>query len=119
MTDIYVYEERPEGFQSQVEVAGCYCIHAGNLLVLKRHPDRPQGLTWGIPCGKLEKEETPLTAVKREVMEEVGILLEDPHSLGALYMQRGPLCYIYHMFEAVTDKAIALNLHEHTECLVP
>ncbi len=110
---IQVFTKRPTDFQPAVEVAACYCLHGGKLLLLERHPDKPQGLTWGVPCGKIELGESPLEAVKREVLEEVGLDINAPKPIGQLYMIFQTLPYIYHMFESPTQKNVTLNYDEH------
>ncbi len=73
----YVFLEPPQGFSSQMEVAGCFCEYQGKLLFLLRSPQKPQGNTWCVPGGKLEKGEPPMHAVIREVKEETGIELRE------------------------------------------
>jgi ADP-ribose pyrophosphatase YjhB (NUDIX family) len=43
------------------------------LLIQRRHP--PEALHWGLPGGKVEWLEPVATAVAREVMEELGIII--------------------------------------------
>jgi 8-oxo-dGTP pyrophosphatase MutT (NUDIX family) len=68
----------------------------------RRHRDKPQGETWGIPSGKLEVGEDPLTAVVREVAEEVGIVIDkrDVVDIGKLYVRHPEIDFVYHMFKA-------------------
>ncbi len=49
------------------------------LLFLKRNSQKPQGNTWGVPAGKIEKDESKEDALVREVFEEtnINILKED------------------------------------------
>ncbi|MBS0604931.1 MAG: NUDIX hydrolase [Verrucomicrobia bacterium] len=68
-----VYLVPPADFSPQIEVSGCYCEHDGKVLFLLRSPEKPQGNTWCVPGGKLEKGETPTMAIVREVKEETGI----------------------------------------------
>ena len=80
---------RPLNFEHQVEVAGCFCQWNNQILLLRRHPDKPQGGTWGLPAGKLETGETPKMAVIREVAEEVGLdIQEGLKEVGKIYIQR-------------------------------
>jgi 8-oxo-dGTP diphosphatase len=113
MTDAQVFTVKPDDFVPAMEVAACYCLSDHLLLLVERHKDKPQGLTWAIPCGKLELDETPLQAVKREVMEEIGVELQNPRYLGCLYINNHEISYIYHMFEEEISTQIKLNTDEH------
>lgn len=77
LADAYrcVYVEPPQEFSPKMEVAGCFCEYEGKVLFLLRNAEKPQGNTWCVPGGKLEKGESPIEAVIREVQEETGILL--------------------------------------------
>jgi 8-oxo-dGTP diphosphatase len=44
-------------------------------LLLLRHPQKPQGNTWGAPGGKIETGENPKEAVIREIREEIAVCL--------------------------------------------
>ena len=48
----------------------------GEILVLRRHPQDPEGTTWGLVGGKVEAGEDEVTAAKREVQEEIGHSLD-------------------------------------------
>lgn len=114
-----VFVDPPEGFHPAIEGAGCYCECAGKILFLKRHPERPQGNSWGVPGGKLEKNESPRDAVVREIKEEIGLEIDD-HSLtylGTLYCRLPHLDYVFHMFRKtfVSLPVIDLAPEEHLE----
>ncbi len=53
---------------------------AGKILIAKRPPHKFKGGLWEFPGGKVEAGETPLQALQREFLEEVGIhvMLADP-----------------------------------------
>lgn len=87
--------------------------------MLKRHPSRPQGSTWSVPGGKLEKNEDPREAVIREVWEEVGINVADEglQEMGRLYIRLPYVDYVFHLFRKrfVVRPTIVLELKEHLE----
>ncbi len=97
-----VFLEPPEGFSSQMEVAGCFCEYQGKLLLLLRSPQKPQGNTWCVPGGKLEKGEAPLHAVIREVEEETGIQLREEavNYCRKVYIRFPGRDFVLHIFRA-------------------
>lgn len=109
----------PPGFSPKVEVAGCYCRMESKILFLRRHPDRPQGDTWGVPAGKLEKGEEARAAIVREVYEEVGFKIDDVNlvEMGKLYIRLPQMDYVFHLFKKqfLTYPVIDLGLAEHLE----
>ena len=120
----------PKNFSPGLQVAGLFCEHKKTILLLKRHPQKSQGNTWGIPAGKLEKGEPPLIGVLREIYEEVGFSPspELVHPLGTLYKQlfhskedalRGHqgVSFTFHMFLTQLPQIpmICLSLEENIE----
>jgi 8-oxo-dGTP diphosphatase len=113
-----VYKLPPSDFLATVEVAGCFIALHDRLLYLKRASTSPQGGTWSIPAGKLEKGETPQQAVIREISEEVGLdISQDVEVVGTLYIQLDKLSYVFHMFtKAYTDlPTLTLDVQENVE----
>jgi 8-oxo-dGTP diphosphatase len=47
----------------------------GEILLLKRHKNDPEGETWGLVGGKIDDGENGITAAIREINEEIGIHL--------------------------------------------
>jgi 8-oxo-dGTP pyrophosphatase MutT (NUDIX family) len=114
MTHYSVNIEPPEDFHPAIYVSGCYCACQGKLLFLKRHPERPQGGTWGVPAGKMEKGETPRMTVVREVFEEVGLQIDTPdlQDLGPLYCRLHHLDYVFHVFYKQFEESPHIHLAE-------
>lgn len=97
-----VYKIAPEDFTPQVQVAACYLEIDNKLLLLQRAPGKLEPGKWGVPAGKLEKNESPENAAKRELFEETGISLEDPSQIqwvNSLYIRKPEVKYIYHSFK--------------------
>ncbi len=102
MKKIEVFENRPENFCPSVEVAACYVEVNGHILLLQSGLKKEEKGLWGVPAGKLEKEETPIQAASRELLEETAISIVEPAHfihLGCLYMRKPNLEYIYHLFQ--------------------
>ncbi|MCW8900653.1 MAG: Nudix family hydrolase [Gammaproteobacteria bacterium] len=69
----------------------------GQIFIAKRPKDSHQGGLWEFPGGKVENNETVLAALKRELVEEVGISLVHASSL----------IRIHHDY---TDKSVLLDV---------
>jgi len=61
------------------------------LLLLRGHTAPWAPCKWGLPGGLIEKRETPVQALKREVYEEAGIV--PPYSLEGLGVRGGSIFY--------------------------
>lgn len=114
-----IFKEKPNDFNPTIFVSGCYCDYDDKILLLKRHPNKPQGNTWGVPAGKSEKDETPRMTVIREVKEEIGLDIDgdDLDYFGALYCRFPHFDFVYSMFRKryPEQPEIELALDEHLE----
>lgn len=115
---VYVFLEPPVDFSPQFEVSGCYCEYQDRILLLLRNPDKPQGNMWCIPGGKVEKNETPETAVIREVWEETGLLLSSELLRYCLkvYVRFPNRDFVLHLFHATLSevpKTFEVSPQEH------
>ena len=105
--DIEIHENKPEGFTPHVQVAACYIEIDHKILLLQRAFGKLEPEKWGVPAGKLEKNETPKEAAQRELFEETGISLQDPmqiQDLGSLYIRKPEIDYVYHLFKVHLDQ---------------
>ncbi len=115
-----VFQTPPENFNPKIEVAACFINVSDRVLFLKRVPSKTEGNLWGIPGGKLEKEESPMSGVVREVLEETTIQLKPEHVkyFGKVYIRYPHIDFIYHMFEHNFEnfpKSVTIDENEHSE----
>lgn len=115
-----ISETKPKGFRSEFESTGCYLMHNGKILLLKRSEhDDGYHETWSTPGGKVENE-TPEQNIVREVKEEIGIKLDTKK---LKYITKAYVIYpkhkfIYHVFIYNLDKLPKIRLSdEHSKYL--
>lgn len=114
-SNINIYDKMPEQFSPKVEVAAIYVNVSGKILLLQLANHKNEKGSWGVPAGKLEAHEKPLHAAKRELFEETGINIESDdafQSLGALYIRKPELDYVYHLFGIRLDAIPSLFLSD-------
>ncbi|MFI4937634.1 MAG: 8-oxo-dGTP diphosphatase MutT [Candidatus Berkiellales bacterium] len=88
--------------RSRVQVAvGVIYNQNGQILVAKRQFHQHQGECWEFPGGKIEAGESVAAALKRELLEEVGIKI----------IAHEPWLEVEHDYE---DKAVCLQVHKIT-----
>lgn len=109
-----VYIQRPADFQARVEVSACFLEKDGKFLFLHSQDHKSQGNTWGIPGGKVEKNESALDAVMREVEEETEIMLnaESIKHIQTVYITNKStnFSYVYHMYSAPYSGSLAISI---------
>lgn len=54
---------------------------AGRFLITQRAEDTSHAGLWEFPGGKLEQNESPESALKREILEEVGLIISEEEFL--------------------------------------
>lgn len=113
-----VYLEKPADFHPKVEVVGCFLEYENKILLLHRQDHSSQGNLWGIPGGKLEKSETPISAAIRETMEETGfdISKQKITDLGKVYIKYPNSDFIYHMIKCKPidpPSGVKITFNEH------
>lgn len=79
-------------------VAVAAILDGGQILLTRRRPDAHLGGMWELPGGRIEPDETPEEALRREVLEEVGVELEDVE----------PLTFSHHRYD---EREVLLLFH--------
>lgn len=114
-----VYLECPADFKSKVRVAGCYVNVGDRFLLLRRHPEKIEGNTWGAPGGKCDPGETMIAAAVRELREETGIALGESDLVQQFHfhVQLSYGNFEYVVFSVVLSECpdVCLSVAEHTE----
>lgn len=118
-SEYFILRQAPENFKPTMIASGCCLTVDDKILLLKRHPEKAQGNTWGVPGGKIEENESIRECVIREIKEEAGVDIDDEalRFVGTLYCsvpEKGaPLHYIFHTFHKnfmiLPELDIALN----------
>lgn len=58
------------------QVVVALIVRGDEVLICRRRADQPMALKWEFPGGKIEPNEQPVDALKRELQEELGIEAE-------------------------------------------
>lgn len=62
---------------SGTDAVGVFVECDGKILILQRRYDNYQGGNWDVPGGRLKPNESPIEAIKREISEEVGYVVDE------------------------------------------
>lgn len=114
-----IYLEPTTQFKPRFEVAAVFIENEDLILLLHRQKNKSQANKWGIPGGKIEKNETPLQAAIREVKEETGFDISQQHieNLGTVYIEYNERDhFVYHMFRTKlkgNPGEVKINFNEH------
>lgn len=97
-----LYLHPPTGFNPCVDVVACYIKCNDQILILRRHPLKPEGNTWCVPGGKKEKTESLVEAMQRELKEESGIIVSENalQYVCKTYARYPNMDFTYHLFRA-------------------
>lgn len=117
-----VSDQKLPNFQAKMQASACYLEIEGRILLVQQATGRRDAGLWGVPAGKLETDETPEIAAKRELFEETGIRIHSPNQIQfikTLYIRKLDLDYTYYMFKILLDTkpSIQLALEEHAQYL--
>lgn len=111
------FQKKPKNFNSTVEVSTVFIEAEQKILFLQRSKTKISPGLWAVPGGKLEKGETPLDALKREIWEELQIVAkpEKLEFLHTFYIKNVLMNYTLHSFywKASTIFDVKININEH------
>ena len=110
-----IYDKQPDNFNPRMEVSGCFLEGVDKkFLILLREDHKPQGNTWGIPGGKVNKDEKLEDSILREIEEETGnkFRLEDINFFKKLYVRYKEYDFIYYIFSIKLKSEIDIVLEK-------
>lgn len=113
-----IYSSKPKNFKSKYDVVSCFLEYDGEFLILHRPEHKNQGGKWGMPAGKVEKDEKLHEAMIRELREETSFVLKEDKKLlyfGKMFVKHPAYDFTYHMFHLPLKEKpkIILNPNEH------
>lgn len=115
-----IYLEKPVDFHPKAATVGCCFLHyQDKILLLHRQDGKAEGNRWGIPGGKLNKNEPLIDAIIREVFEETGFQLDKEriHYIGKVYIKVPNFDFEYHMVRFLDEiehpADVKINIKEH------
>lgn len=92
--------------KAQVNVAIAILLQHGKVLVGFREAHQHQGNKYEFPGGKVEAGETPVDACRREVLEEVGVDLQDWQVFDFIQHEYEDLVVNLHVFQAALPETL-------------
>jgi len=68
--------------QDGIHVVAAVLYHEGEVLIFRRGPGMSGAGHWEFPGGKVEAGEDPVSALKREILEEIGVAINVEEYIG-------------------------------------
>lgn len=101
-----VYLEEPTGFEARFSVVSCIFVWKHQTLILQRNYAKTEGGKWGFPGGKIETGEGVEQAMRREIHEETGIVLEEKslHLYRLFYVDTLGTHFLYYLYYIEFEK---------------
>ena len=93
-----------------MRTTGCFMEHDGKFIILHRHPNKPDGDTWGLPAGKVHEGETDEETMLREIKEETGYnaTLDELQLLGSYHFEFPDLSLEFPTYRLVLKQPISV-----------
>ena len=114
-----IYKNQPKDFNKKFEIVSCFVEHDGEILLLYRQDHKPQGNTWGVPAGKVDKGEDILQSMIREIKEETGLVLPSLQLsyFTKLFVKYPDYDFVYHMYHTKLNEKqkVTVKNEEHKE----
>jgi len=110
-----IHDKQPNGFIPDMEVVACLVGINNKILLLHRHDNKPEGNKWGLPGGKIDKEDkNKEMAMLRELKEETGLSLKEKELKfhKTFFVSHLGHNFLYHYFNYSLNEEIDIVLSE-------
>jgi 8-oxo-dGTP diphosphatase len=117
-----IHDKQPIDFTPDMEVVACLIESNGKTLYLHRHDHKPEGDKWGLPGGKIDKEDdNAIKAMIREILEETGLNIQEENLnfYKTFFVSHLGYNFLYHYFNCKLEKIpeIIIAEKEHKDFL--
>lgn len=79
----------------------------GELVVVRHYRHGPKHMTYSLPSGFIEGDETPAAAARRELLEETGYAADQWSALGSYVVDGNRRCGLEHVFLATGVRRVS------------
>lgn len=109
-----IFLTKPNEFNSKFEIVSCFIAYKDKILLLHRQDHKPEGNTWGVPAGKVEKNEDLVVSLAREIFEETGLNFDfnNLNYFKTIYVKYPNFDFSYHIFNTDIDNPVNIILNE-------
>ncbi len=96
-------------------VVAALVFHQGKLLITQRPPGKKHAGYWEFPGGKLEKDEHPVSALMRELCEEIDLNVTQCEIFDVVYHRydEQPVLLMVYQCQSDTTKIRHLEVSDH------
>jgi len=111
-----IYYEKPKDFTPDIEVVGCLIEFKDKILLLHRHNNKSEGGKWGIPAGKINKEDgNQKVAMIRELKEETSLSFKENDLVfyKTFFVVYPNKKYFYHYHKIILDREVDIIIENN------
>lgn len=96
-----------------VEVVAAAIVKDDHILIAKRESGEFEGL-WEFPGGKIEAGESQEIALKREIDEELNLMISDLNYIDTIFFDYPSFSLVMHLYSCTADTENIIK-HVHSE----